>query len=46
MKNNKNKLSAIEQFQKSMETLLKNHYSYHLSESVKRGLRNKKKIAV
>jgi len=42
MKNNKNKLSATEKFQKDIKMIMNYYYRKAISESIKRGIRAKK----
>lgn len=41
----KNKLSADEKFQEGMKVALEHYYKQAISESIKRALRNKKKLS-
>ena len=42
MKNNKNKITAIEQFQKGIEIAFKQYYHQALSDNAKRGWKLRK----
>ena len=45
MKNNKQKLSAVEKFQEGIKLAMENYYRQAISENVKKALRNKKKLS-